>query len=264
MMTPVKIARGNGNTLMNRFEGKVAIVTGAASGIGKACAERLGAEGAKLFCLDMNAASLAALAEECEAAGMTITTATCDISNEAAVNQAVADCLAKYGSIDVLIHMAGVLRFDNTHELDLAGWQRLIDVNVTGTFLLNKAVLPHLVESQGNIVNAASTAALSGLPYGAAYSASKGAVLMFTKAIAVEYGKRGVRANCVCPGDIKTNMTNDIPFPEGMDMKLLGRTMSLLGPTGPDAVSNVVAMLASYEGRHINGESIRVDGATLA
>jgi meso-butanediol dehydrogenase/(S,S)-butanediol dehydrogenase/diacetyl reductase len=249
---------------MNRFTDKVAIITGAGSGIGKACAERLGAEGASLYCLDVSAGSLDTLSTELTEAGITHTVRCCDISDEAAVNEAVTACAADYGKIDVLVHMAGVLRFDNTHELALKDWQRLIDINVTGTFILNKAVLPHLIESKGNIVNAASTASLTGLPHGAAYSASKGAVRSFTRAIAVEYAKRGVRANCVCPGDINTNMTNDIPFPEDMDMSLLQRTMSLTGPTGPDVIASMVALLGSDEGRHINGEEIRIDGGTLA
>lgn len=249
---------------MNRFTDKVAVVTGAGSGIGKACAERLGEEGASLYCLDISGSSLEVLSAELGQKAIEHRVATCDISKEDAVNAAISACVEEFGRIDVLVHMAGILRFDNTHELPLADWQRLMDINVTGTFLLNKAVLPHLIESKGNIVNAASTASLAGLPHGAAYSASKGAVKAFTRAIAVEYAKRGVRANCVCPGDIKTNMTNDIPFPEDMDMSLLQRTMSLTGPTGPDVIASMVALLASDEGRHINGEEIRVDGGTLA
>lgn len=249
---------------MNRFEDKVVVVTGAGSGIGKACAERLGAEGASICALDVVEERLQEMAAELAAAGVKHFVRVCDVSDEASVNAAVEDCLERFGKIDVLVHMAGILRFDHTHELALDDWKRLIDINVTGTFIINKAVLPHLIESKGNIVNAASTASIMGLPHGAAYSASKGAVRLFTRAIAIEYAGRGVRANCVCPGDINSNMTSDIPFPEGMDMKLLGRTMSLTGPTGPDVIANMVALVGSEEGRHITGEEIRVDGGILA
>ncbi len=249
---------------MNRFEDKVVIVTGAGSGIGRACAQRIAQEGGTIHGLDVSADGLQDLAVELHEGGGNHSVSVCDVSSEDAVTAVVAECVSTHGRIDALVHMAGILRFDNTHELELTNWQKLMDVNVTGTFILCKAVLPHLIESRGNIVNAASTAALAGLPYGAAYSASKGAVKMFTRAIAIEYAKRGVRANCICPGDIKTNMTNDIPFPEDMDMTLLQRTMSLTGPTGPDVIASMVALVASNEGRHINGEEIRVDGGILA
>ena len=130
--------------------------------------------------------------------------------------------------------------------------------------LLCRAVLPHLLETRGSIVNAASTAALAGLPCGVAYSASKGGVLAMTRSIAVEYAKRGVRANCVCPGDIKTGMTDDVGFPETMDLDLMPRIMSLSGAKGPEVVAGVIAMLASEDGVHITGEEIRVDGGTLS
>ena len=160
--------------------------------------------------------------------------------------------------------MAGVLTFAIAHEMELATWKRIIDINLTGTFIINKAVLPHLMESKGNIVNAGSTAGIGGLPYGAVYSASKGAVHAFTRSIAVDYAMHGVRANCVCPGDIKTNMVSGIEFPEGADMKHLNRAMSLTGPTGPSVIAAMVALLASDDGLHITGEEIRVDGGTLA
>jgi NAD(P)-dependent dehydrogenase (short-subunit alcohol dehydrogenase family) len=109
-----------------------------------------------------------------------------------------------------------------------------------------------------------NTAALAGLPCGVAYSATKGGVLAMTRSIAVEYAKRGVRANCVCPGDIKTGMTDAVAFPETMDFELMTRIMSLSGPRGPEAMAGVIAMLASEDGIHINGEDIRVDGGTLS
>jgi NAD(P)-dependent dehydrogenase (short-subunit alcohol dehydrogenase family) len=249
---------------MDRFDNKVVIVTGAGSGIGMACAIRLGNEGASVLALDVNEAGLNDLSAQLDKQDVSHTVLVCDISNEQAVNDAVAVCIEKFSKIDALVHMAGMLRFDHTHELTLDNWQKILNVNTTGTFLLAKAVLPHLLETEGNIVNAASTAALSGLPNGAAYSASKGAVLAFTRSIAVEYAKRGVRANCICPGDIKTNMTAKVDFPEGMDHALLARAMSISGPKGPETIAGVVAMLASVDGAHITGEDIRVDGGTLS
>jgi NAD(P)-dependent dehydrogenase (short-subunit alcohol dehydrogenase family) len=249
---------------MDRFENKVVIVTGAGSGIGMACAIRLASEGANVFALDVNETGLNDLSAQLDQQGVNHVVQVCDISNEQAVNDAVASCVEYFKQIDVLVHMAGMLRFDHTHDLTLDNWQKIINVNITGTFMLARAVLPHLISTQGNIVNAASTAALSGLANGAAYSASKGAVLAFTRSIAVEYAKRGVRANCICPGEINTNMTTKVDFPEGMDHALLARAMSLTGSKGPETVAGVVAMVASIDGLHITGEDIRVDGGTLS
>jgi NAD(P)-dependent dehydrogenase (short-subunit alcohol dehydrogenase family) len=136
-------------------------------------------------------------------------------------------------------------------------------VNLTGTFLMCRAALPHLLDARGHIVNTASTAALAGLPYGAAYAASKGGVIALTRTLAVEYGRRGLRANAVCPGSIKTPITKT-PMPSDLDATLIPRLMALDGPRGPESVAGVIALLASQDGEHINGEVIRVDGGTLA
>ncbi len=249
---------------MKRFTNRVVLVTGAGSGIGKASALRIAAEGGAIFCVDLNGEATAATVAEIEAAGGKAAAHSCDISVEEQVNAAVAACIEQFGSLYSLVNMAGILRFDDTEQLQLAHWQKIIDVNLTGAMLLCRAVLPHLIQSKGSIVNAASTAALSGVPCGVAYSASKGGVLAMTRSIAVEYAKRGVRANCVCPGDTKTDMTKGVQFPDTMDFDLLPRIMSLTGAKGPESVAAVIALLASEDGTHITGEDIRVDGGTLS
>jgi len=249
---------------MQRFTDKVVLVTGAGGGIGKASALRIAAEGGTVFCVDLNAQAVESAVAEIIAAGGQAGGQVCDISVEAQVRACVAACIERYGSLYALVNMAGMLRFDDTGQLQLAHWQRVIDVNLTGTMLLCREVLPHLLASRGSIVNAASTAALSGLPCGVAYSASKGGVLALTRSIAVEYAKRGVRANCVCPGEIKTGMTDGVSFPDTMDFDLISRITALTGARGPETVAGVIAMLASEDGIHITGEDIRVDGGTLS
>jgi len=249
---------------MQRFTDKVALVTGAGSGIGQAAARRLAEEGASVFCVDLNGAAVEALAAELKGDGYPAAAWQCDVSSETAVKDCVAACVAEFGSIYTLVHMAGLLRFERTHEMDAASWQQIIDINLSGTFYLCKAVIPHLLETRGNIVNAASTAALTGLHWGAAYSASKGGVLALTRSIAVEYAKQGVRANCVCPGDIKTAMTASVQMPDQPTHEQIVRISALDGPRGPEVVASVIAMLASEDGSHVTGEDVRVDGGTLS
>lgn len=249
---------------MQRFDDKVVLVTGAGGGIGRASAQRIAAEGGAVFCVDLNTDAVEATVAALVSSGGKASGRVCDISSEADVRACVAACVAEYGRLDALVNMAGVLRFDDTEQLQLGQWQKVIDVNLTGTMLLCRETLPHLVASRGAIVNAASTAALAGLPCGVAYSASKGGVLAMTRSIAIEYAKRGVRANCVCPGEIKTGMTDGVAFPETMDFELISRVISPTGARGPEVVAGVIAMLASADGIHITGEDIRVDGGTLA
>ncbi|PLW81949.1 short-chain dehydrogenase [Kineobactrum sediminis] len=249
---------------MQRFADKVVLVTGAGSGIGRAAALRIATEGGRLFCLDIDQAGLDETVLAIKTAGGEACAHCCDVSDETQVKAAVSACIAAYGSLYALVNMAGMLRFDDTAEIALGDWQRVINVNLTGTLLLCREVLPHLLATRGSIVNAASTAALAGLPCGAAYSASKGGVLAMTRSIAVEYAKRGVRANCVCPGDINTGMTRDIDWPATMDFDLIGRISSISGPKEPEVMAGVIAMLASEDGIHVTGEDIRVDGGTLS
>jgi NAD(P)-dependent dehydrogenase (short-subunit alcohol dehydrogenase family) len=249
---------------MKRFENRVALVTGAASGIGRACALRLAEEGASLALCDVQAAALDATAKDARERGAKVESALVDVSDEAQVKGFVAAAVAALGKLDVVCNVAGILRFDHTHELALADWSRLIGINLTGTFLVCREAIPHLLATRGNIVNVASTAGMTGQPWGAAYAASKGGVIAMSRALAVEYARQGVRVNCVCPGSIETPITQAFHVPEGANPKLVRRIMPLTGFAGPEKVANVVAMLASDEGSHITGEEIRIDGGALA
>jgi NAD(P)-dependent dehydrogenase (short-subunit alcohol dehydrogenase family) len=250
--------------IMQRFNNKVALITGAASGIGRATAERLVQEGAAVFCVDVQEAALKETVAELEKAGGKAEAFICDIGDEGQVKACVKRCIDSFGQLDVLVNMAGILRFAHTHECSLDTFMLITRINLVGTFLLCREALPELVKTKGNIVNAASTAALQGLPWGAAYGASKAGIHAMTNSIAIDYAAQGVRANCVAPGDIVTPIASGLEFPKDANFELLRRCQSLTGGKGPEVVAGVIAMLASEDGTHITGECIRVDGGMLS
>ncbi len=249
---------------LRRFEDKVVLVTGAASGIGAATAERLAAEGGRILCADLQEEAVAESAKRAAEAGGEAEARVTDVSDPEQVRSCVEACVDRFGRIDVLCNVAGILRFAHTHEMPVEEWNRIVQVNLTGTFLMCQAALPHLLESRGCIVNTSSTSALKGLPYGAAYGASKAGVLALTAAIATEYGRKGVRANAVCPGSISTPMTKDPAFPDDVNMRLVMRHSPLDEFRGPETVAGLIAFLASEDAAHVNGEHVRVDGASLS
>jgi meso-butanediol dehydrogenase/(S,S)-butanediol dehydrogenase/diacetyl reductase len=244
-----------------RYTDKIAIVTGAASGIGRACAARLVSEGARVACLDLNRA---ALEDEVSELGGDALAVTCDVASEASVAQAVKEVLARWGKLDVLCNVAGILRADRSHELSLEHWNQVLTVNLTGTFLMCRSAIPHLLETRGAIVNMSSVAAFGGHPWMAAYAASKGGILSLTRCLALEYVKRGLRVNAVCPAGVKTGLHQSISFPPDADFDLLRRALPYNDFATPEEVASVVAFLGSADASHLTGIEIRVDGGSLS
>ena len=249
---------------MNRFFGKVAFITGASAGIGRATAIRLASEGASVYLVDVAMDGLEETARLCEETGAKVALSACDITNDEEIGANIQACVDRFGQLDTLCNIAGILLLDHFEKITPDQFRRVLEVNLVGTFMLAQAALPHLLKSSGSIVNTSSTAALAGMPYGAAYGASKGGVSALTRTLAVEFGKRGVRCNAVNPGSIKTAMMGADRLPDDADPQLLMRAMSIGPPRGPEVVAATIAMLASEDGIHINGEEIRVDGGTLA
>ena len=247
-----------------RFTGRRALVTGAASGIGRATALRLASESAQVTAVDVNAELLEKLTVDSEGTTGSITTLVGDVSTEDGVISLVDTAVERLGGLDVVVNAAGVLSFSHTHEVSLDEWSRLIAINLTGTFLMCRQSLPHLLATRGNIVNLASTAAHAGQPWATAYVASKGGVLALTRSLAVEYAAQGLRVNSISSGAIDTPITGAFHLPEGADIKLLGR-VTPLGPFGtPEGIAAAIAFVASDEASHMNGADLLIDGATLA
>jgi meso-butanediol dehydrogenase/(S,S)-butanediol dehydrogenase/diacetyl reductase len=250
--------------LAPRFNEKSVLVTGAASGIGRATAIRLAREGAAVVASDINAVLLERLSVDAEGLAGPVTTLVADVSSEDGVRPMVAAAVAELGRLDVVVNVAGVLSFSHTHQLSLDEWNRLLSVNLTGTFLVCREALPHLLATGGNIVNLASTAAHKGQPWATAYVASKGGVLAFTRSLAVEYAAQGLRVNSISPGAIDTPITGEFHLPEGADIKLLDRVTPIGAFGSPEGIAAAIAYVASDEASHMNGADIVIDGATIA
>ncbi|PQM26524.1 short-chain dehydrogenase [Sphingopyxis lindanitolerans] len=244
-----------------RFANKSALVTGAASGIGRATALRLAAEGARVAAADVDTDGLR---ETLALAAGDMRTIRYDAADLASVRALVADAAAD--GLDILCNIAGLLDWGPTLDFDEARFERLIAVNLTSVYALCRAALPHLVASRGTIVNMASTAGVQGTPYAIGYAASKHGVVGLTKSLAVEFAGRGVRINAVCPGQVDTPMTRRPP-PEGdIDWALMMRNAPKLadGVCAPEDVAEMVAFLASDQARKITGALFTVDGGQLA
>ncbi|MCB1630731.1 MAG: SDR family oxidoreductase [Pseudomonadales bacterium] len=244
---------------MRRFEGKAAMVTGAGSGIGRATARRLAAEGACVSISDINAAGLAETMALLEGSGHH--SQLLDVRQSAACNAAVEAAVAALGKLDILCNVAGIAGLYRLDEVSDEVWERMIGINLSGPFYLSRAAMPHLLRTRGNIVNIASTAALVGQVCNTPYCASKGGLNLLTKALAVEFAKQGVRVNAVCPGGVSTPLTHHVRIPQDVDGELFGRLSSLVQPMGePEEIAAAVAYLACDEARFVTGESLTIDG----
>ena len=247
---------------MDRFKDKTVIVTGAGSGIGKSTALRLDAEGAKLLVIDINEEELSITHSMLENQSSTL-----HLLNIASLNDTkkfFKDFQENNKQLDALINVAGILRFDNSHEVEIENWNKILEINLTGTFFMCRYALPLLLESKGAIVNVSSSAAIGAHAWTAAYSASKGGISAFSKTLAVEYGMRGLNVNCVCPASIQTPMSTNPDMPKDIDTRLLKKIMPLDGVNrSPDDIASTIAFLASEDAIHINGIDLRVDGGLL-
>ena len=243
---------------MKRFADKVVLVSGAGSGIGRSTALRMDAEGAILIIIDINENEL--IKTKSMLKNKESTAKVLDISTLADVKK----FLKGLDRLDALINVAGILRFDNSHEVQIDDWEKILNVNLTGTFFMCSYALPLLLKSKGAIVNVSSSAALGSHAWTAAYSASKGGISAFSKTLAVEYGMEGLNVNCVCPASIETPMSTNPDMPKDIDTRLLKKIMPIDGVNrSPDEIASTIAFLASEDAIHINGIDLRVDGGLL-
>jgi NAD(P)-dependent dehydrogenase (short-subunit alcohol dehydrogenase family) len=248
----------------SNMKGKVALVTGAASGLGRATAIALGRAGAAVCIVDLNAAGLEDTANRLRESGVEVLVHSTDLSGHDNCTAAVAAAVSAFGRLDALCNVAGIIVMCNAHEMRAADWEKTLAVNLTAPFYLIQAAIPHLLHTQGAVVNVTSSAAFVGEAYAAAYCAAKAGLNHLTKALAMEYVHKPIRFNAVAPGGMATNIAANIKMPEGVDYGLIKRFSGLRGMVEVDDVADMIAFLASDAGRSYHGACISIDRGITA
>lgn len=232
--------------------------------MGRATAAKFGGEGATVYCADLNAEGGAKTAQAITDAGGTAHSEALDVTSGDACRASIATAVETMGGLDVLCNVAGLGGIAALEDETDEGWSQTMAVNVNGPFFLSQAAVPHLLESKGSIVNVASTAGLQGQAYMSSYVASKHAVIGLTKTLALEFGRRGIRVNAVCPGGTKTAFLKGFRIDDKIDMSLIARTSLLEEMADAEDMANSICFLASDEARFANGSVLSVDGGTTA
>ena len=253
---------------MDTLKGKVALITGGASGIGRATALLFAQEGAAVAIVDINEDQGKALVQEIEAQGGRAIFMRCDVTLSQDCQRAVETTLHELGGLDILFNNAGIIRRADVVETSLAGWERVMDVNVKSIFLMSKYTVPIMIQASGGaIINSSSGWGLKGGRKAAAYCASKGAVVNLTRAMAIDHGPQGIRVNCICPGDVDTPMLRFEAQQLGQseaDFLAEAANRPLRRYAQPVEIARTVLYLASEAASYVTGAAIVVDGGGLA
>jgi NAD(P)-dependent dehydrogenase (short-subunit alcohol dehydrogenase family) len=245
--------------MMTNMAGEAALVTGAASGLGRGAALALARAGADLCLVDLNADGLETTARQVRELGRQALVYATDLSVAAHCTAAVAAAVAHYGRLDALCNVAGMIIFSNSTDMSSADWDKTLAVNLSAPFHLSKAAIPHLLECNGAIVNVTSAAAFIGEAYAAAYCASKAGLNALTKSMAMEYMHKPIRINAIAPGGMMTNIAANLRMPPGADAALIKRFSGLRGLVEVDDVAAMIAHLASDAGRAFHGSCVSMD-----
>ena len=246
------------------MKGKAALVTGAASGLGRGTALSLGRAGADLLIADVNPKGLEETAGLLRELGVKAEVYPADLSAADKCRAAVARAVEVFGRLDALCNVAGIIHFANTSEMPQEDWEKTLAINLSAPFYLIQAAIPHLLEANGAVVNVSSTAAFIGEAYAAAYCATKAGLNQMTKALAMEYIHKPIRFNAVAPGGMMTNIAANMKFPDGMDRSLVARFSGLRGLVEVDDVAEMVAFLASPAASGYHGACITIDKGITA
>ncbi len=236
-----------------RFDGKVALVTGAASGVGRAVALRLSAEGASVLAVDVHTERLAQTLELSQGCAGELRTHVTDLRRPEECAAAVQAAVDAYGRLDVVGNIAGILRVGHVTEVQEATYRESFAVNADAYFFVAQAAIPHLLQSRGNLINIASNAGIIGGALHVVYSMTKGAVVLLTKSLAMEFMKQGIRVNAIAPGAVDTNIMEGVAYPDDADWDLVMRYASTRPSSQPDHIATLFSFLASAEAAHVHG-----------
>lgn len=249
---------------MSRFTNRIAFLTGAASGVGRATTIRLASEGAAVFAVDVNTDGLAETADLADNLEGSVTTRRLDVTDVADIAAAVTECVDALGGIDIVGNIAGIANQRHLADVTETEWDVMNAVNLKGPFFIAQATMPHLLERSGVLINIASNAGLMGQAYTVPYCATKGGIVNMTRALAMEFIKTEVRVNAIAPGGIDTPLVHNFELAPDIDFSIMQNHVGFRPPSTPEQIAAFFAFLASDEAANINGSILSADGGLTA